>query len=125
MRRLLASIAAIASLALASCAARPAAAPAPAPAAAASILQASDPAPGATVAAPLNALTLHFSPPARLDELLVQGPDGSMPMMVTAAGEQARYSVPLPGLGSGAYTVSWRATAARREHKGSFAFTVK
>lgn len=107
--------------ALASCAAQPAAAPV----AAASILQASGPAPGATVAAPLNALTLHFSPPARLDELLVEGPDGTMPMMITAAGEQARYSIPLPGLGPGAYTVSWRATAAGREHKGSFAFTIR
>lgn len=48
-----------------------------------------------------------------------------MPMMVHAAGELSYYSVPLSGLGPGAYTVSWRATAHGREYRGAFGFIVK
>lgn len=121
MRYLLASMVAVATLTLASCVAQPAATPA----ATASILQSSDPSAGSSVAAPVNVLMLHFNPPARLDEVLVTGPDGVMPMMITAAGEQAHYSIPLPGLGPGSYTVAWRATANARAESGSFAFTVK
>lgn len=123
MRFLFAPIAVVAMLALSSCAAHPTAEPATV--ATASILQSSDPPPGSTVARPVNALVLRFNPAARLDEVMVTGPDGVMPMMITAAGEQARYSVPLPGLGTGSYTVAWRATAGARAHSGSFAFTVK
>jgi methionine-rich copper-binding protein CopC len=47
-----------------------------------------------------------------------------MPMMVTPAGEAAEYSIPLPDLESGAYTVNWRAEVAGRQHRGSFAFRV-
>jgi hypothetical protein len=46
-------------------------------------------------------------------------------MMVTAAGEQARYSLPLPALGKGNYSVDWSATAAGRQDRGTFSFTVK
>lgn len=123
MRLLLVPLVAVAAIALPACAAQPTAPPAPI--AAASLLQSSDPLPGSTVRAPVNALLLHFSPPARLDEVLVTGPDGVMPMMITAAGEQAHYSIPLPGLGAGSYTVGWRATANGREQSGSFTFTVK
>lgn len=119
-------LAAIAAVAPGACAAERTVAPAaPAAAQAGSILQSSNPASGATVQGPLNSLELHFQPPARLDELLVAGPDGTMPMMISAAGEQAHYAIPLPALGPGAYDVSWRATSAAREHRGSFAFTIK
>lgn len=116
-------LAALGACALTACAA-PAATP-PAASAAGSILERSSPAAGATLAAPLNTLILEFNPPARLDEVLVTGPDGKMPMMVTAAGEQRRYSLPLAALGPGAYSVSWRASAGMQEYRGDFAFTVK
>ena len=47
-----------------------------------------------------------------------------MPMMITAVGEVTDYSVPLPGLGAGAYTVTWRATAQGKTYDGSFQFRV-
>lgn len=74
---------------------------------------------------PVNDLQLHFNPPARLDEVTVNGPDGLMPVMVTAIGEVADYSVPLGGLGAGQYTVSWKARIGIRDYRGSFTFTVK
>lgn len=122
------TLATLAVSAIVACAADPAAAPpirAPATAAASSILQRSTPAAGSTVAAPVDALILDFASPARLNEVMVSGPDGQMPMMVDSVGEQRHYSVPLPGLGAGAYTVSWRATSAGQEYRGSLAFTVK
>ena len=98
---------------------------APATAAAVPLLASSVPANGETVRAPLNRLELHFSPPARLLEVTVSGPGGQMPMMVTAVGETAHYALPLPGLGPGAYTVDYRASAAGREDRGTFAFRVR
>ena len=68
---------------------------------------------------------LHFNPPARLDEVTVTGPGGTMPMMITPVGEVQHYALPLSGLGPGAYTAAWRATAQGREHRGSFGFTVR
>lgn len=90
-----------------------------------SILASSAPAPGSTVAGPVDELELHFAPPARLDEVTVSGPDGVMPTMIHAIGEVADYSIPLPGLGPGAYTVNWRATAKGANYRGSFAFIVR
>lgn len=90
-----------------------------------SILAGSTPAAGSTVAAPVNELKLRFDPPARLDEVTVTGPDGTMPMMVHAVGETADYSLPLSGLGPGGYTVNWKATSGGRAYQGSFAFTVR
>ena len=90
-----------------------------------SILAWSKPAAGSTVSAPINELVLHFSPPARLGEVTVTGPEGAMPMMVTAVGEVEHYSLPLPGLGPGRYSVDWRATAGGVEHHGSFVFQVR
>jgi methionine-rich copper-binding protein CopC len=108
---------------LGACAAAPPAAPA---ATAKSILQSSTPAGGSTVQDPVDSLELRFSPPARLTELTVTGSDGlTMPMMVTAVGEVARYSIPLSGLGPGSYTVDWQATVAGTPHRGSFRFTVR
>lgn len=104
--------------------------PAPSPPAAktaqgSSILTGSTPANGASVAAPVNRLELRFDPPARLGEVTVTGPDGMMPMMVTAIGEVARYELPLSGLGPGAYRVEWKASIAGTSYQGSFAFTVR
>ena len=112
---------------LGGCAAEPAAAPAGTSAASSdqSILVASSPAAGSAVSGPVNELMLHFSPPARLHEVTVTGPDGTMPMMVTAVGEVEHYSLPLSGLEAGSYTVDWRASAAGRDHQGRFSFTVR
>jgi len=108
----------------ASCAQPPAPA-APASASQSSILVSSTPAAGSTVEAPVNELVLNFEPPARLMEVTVTGPDGTMPTMITPIGEVARYSVPLPGLGPGSYRVDWRASAAGSAHQGSFGFRVQ
>ena len=91
----------------------------------ASILAASKPAAGSTVPAPVDELVLHFSPPARLAEVTVAGPDGTMPMMVSAVGEVEHYSLPLSGLGPGRYEVAWRASRGAVQHEGRFEFTVK
>jgi methionine-rich copper-binding protein CopC len=91
----------------------------------ASILASSNPTARATVSAPVSELRLRFSPPARLDEITVSGPEGLMPVKVTAVGEVADYSIPLSGLGPGQYRVNWRATSGGRDYRGSFAFTVK
>lgn len=92
---------------------------------ASSILAWSRPAAGSTVSAPVNELVLHFSPPARLGEVTVTGPEGAMPMMVTAVGEVEHYSLPLSGLGPGRYAVDWRAQAGGTEKQGRFAFAVR
>lgn len=93
--------------------------------ASASILSWSKPIGGSTVTAPVNELQLHFSPPARLGEVTLTGPEGAMPMMVTAVGEVEHYSLPLSGLGPGRYTVDWKATARGVDHRGSFGFDVR
>lgn len=98
---------------------------APQPAAEGSILAWSRPAAGSTVSAPVNELVFHFSPPARLHEVTVTGPEGAMATMVTAVGEAEHYSVPVSGLGSGRYTVAWRATARGTDYNGSFDFQVR
>jgi methionine-rich copper-binding protein CopC len=99
--------------------------PAPAARAAGSVLEQSAPAAGETVAGPVDDLRLRFARPVRLDEVIVEGPAGSMPMMVHAAGEVRDYSLPLPGLDPGVYTVRWRATAGGREERGTFSFVVR
>lgn len=95
-------------------------------AATSSILESASPSGGSTVRGPVDQLALRFSSPARLVEVTVTGADGvQTPMMVTAVGEVAAYSLPLPDLGPGAYTVGWRATAAGQVYQGSFRFTVR
>ena len=84
----------------------------------------SKPTAGSTVNVPAEELVLHFSPPARLGEVTVTGPDGAMPMMVTAVGEVDHYSLPLWADAPGACTVAWRASVQGREHQRSFDFTV-
>jgi methionine-rich copper-binding protein CopC len=108
---------------LASCAAQPASAP-PVQQPANSILVGSTPAAGSTVSGPVNELALRFNPPARLDEVTVTGPGGTMPMMVHAVGEAPSYSIPVSGLGPGTYTVDWRASVQGQSHQGRFPFTV-
>ena len=93
--------------------------------AAASILAWSTPAAGSTVSAPVKELVFHFTPPARLGEVIVSGPDGAMPMMVTAVGDVEHYSLPVDGLGSGSYRVAWRASASGVDYRGSFGFQVR
>ena len=123
-------IALLLSLLLTGCApsnGQPGAAPAVAPAgeaAESAILVRSSPSSGSTVRAPVDVLELEFDPPARLAEVIVTGPDGAMPMMISPVGEVRSYSLPLDGLGPGAYTVAWRATAQGREYRGAFGFTV-
>ena len=89
------------------------------------ILAATTPPAGSTVRGPLNDLRMRFDRPARLDEVLLNGPDGTTPMLIHAVGEVDAYSIPLPGLEAGAYTISWRATAQGQPYNGSFSFTVK
>ena len=83
------------------------------------------PAEGARVAAPTS-LSLTFREPVRLVEVVVVGPAGEMPMMITAAGEQTSYSVPLPDLEPGRHEVRWRVVAdGGASHEGRLSFTVR
>jgi methionine-rich copper-binding protein CopC len=89
----------------------------------ASILASSSPAAGSTVHAP-ESLRLRFDPPARLDEVKITGPGGTMPMMIHSVGEVADYDLPLSGLSPGSYSVEWQATVGGRPYSGHFNFTV-
>lgn len=92
----------------------------------ASLLERSTPSAGATVAAPPQSLVLVFRRPVVLAEVSVTGPDGmTMPMMVASAGAQARYVLPLDGLGPGVHEVRWRAIEDGATREGSFRFTVR
>jgi methionine-rich copper-binding protein CopC len=85
----------------------------------------SNPADGASVRAP-RLLSLTFREPVRLAEVTIIGPSGEMPMMITAAGEQRTYSVPLPDLEPGRHEVKWRALAQGGvAHEGRLSFTVR
>ena len=89
------------------------------------VLIQSDPADGASVRAP-RLLSLTFREPVRLAEVTITGPSGEMPMMITAAGEQRSYSVPLPDLEPGRHEVKWRALAGDgAAHEGRLSFTVR
>jgi copper resistance protein C len=82
------------------------------------------PADGATVRAP-QTLSLTFREPVRLAEVTITGPSGEMPMMVTAAGEQTSYTLPLVDLEAGTHELRWR--ALRRDGapiEGRLSFTV-
>ena len=89
------------------------------------LLVRSAPADGATVRAP-QTLSLSFREPVRLVEVTITGPSGEMPMMVTAAGEQSSYAVPLPDLESGPHEVRWRALdRGGIAREGRLSFTVR
>jgi methionine-rich copper-binding protein CopC len=89
------------------------------------LLASSAPANGSIVAGPVNQLKLRFAVPARLLEVTVEGPEGLMPMMITPASEAVDYSVPLPGLGAGAYRVNWKASVSGATQKGTLTFSVR
>jgi methionine-rich copper-binding protein CopC len=109
---------------LAAACAAPQSAPPPAPAAS-SILASSSPADGAVVAAPRQ-LRLVFREPVRLAEVVVAGPDGEMPMMLSPAGAQTTYVLPLDGLSPGVHDVRWRAvTDGGTTRQGTLRFTVR
>ena len=89
------------------------------------LLVRSVPAEGAIVRAP-QTLSLTFRAPVRLAEVAIAGPSGEMPMMVTAAGEQTSYSIPLPDLEPGHHDVRWRALARGEvSYEGRLSFTVR
>lgn len=91
-----------------------------------SVLQRSSPADGARVADPVQQIELWFEPPARLIELTVTDCDGlTIPTMITSIEPSSYYSVPLPDLSEGVYTVSWRATAGGEAYRGTFRFAVE
>jgi methionine-rich copper-binding protein CopC len=90
-----------------------------------SILESSTPAADSVVASPVDELVLNFNPPARLDEVTVTGPAGTMPMMVHAVGETTHYSLPLSEAGPGAYRVDWKAHSQGLEHRGLVRFTIR
>jgi len=89
----------------------------------ASILASSTPAAGSTVPE-VGALTLAFDPPARLDELLVDGPSGTIATMVHAVGERREHRVPIDASAPGTYVVRWRARVGASDHRGRFSFVV-
>ena len=89
------------------------------------LLVQSNPSDGASVLAP-RLLSLTFREPVRLTEVTITGPSGEMPMMVTAAGEQTSYSLPLSDLEPGRHDVRWRALARGGvPHEGRLSFTVR
>lgn len=92
----------------------------------AGLIRKSSPSDGATLSGAPENLVLTFARPVRLHEVVVKGSDGSeMPTMVTAAGEAAEFTVPLPPLEPGTYAVTWRATSGGSSHQGSIRFTVR
>ena len=96
------------------------------PSAGPSLLASSDPAAGAVVEGPVEKLDLHFSRPARLREVTITAPDGTlMPMMVTAIGETLRYSLPLTSLNRGRHIVRWKAARGGKDYEGEFDFEVR
>ena len=98
-----------------------------APGAPAPLLESSTPADGARLTASPSNLVLNFRTPVRLQEVTVAGSDGqTMPMMITAVGLTRSYSIPLPDLEPGAYSVRWRATdSAGAVQEGRLAFVVR
>lgn len=97
-----------------------------APAAARGVLTSSAPANGARLSAVPTRLVLDFARPVRLAEVTVKGTDGlEMPMMVSSAGANRRYELPLDGLGRGSYTIHWRAIdEAQHSHEGDISFEI-
>lgn len=96
------------------------------PASATSLLERSIPADGARLLASPENLVLNFRTPVRLQEVTVLGADGqSVPMMITAAGLSRSFSIPMPDLEPGSYTVRWRAAdETGGSHEGSLGFVL-
>ena len=90
-------------------------------------LQSSTPADNAQLAQAPKTLTLNFSEAAQLARLVMVG-DGkeiSIPIDKTAKASQS-FTVTLPELAPGKYTVHWTAVAADDGHitRGSFVFSI-
>lgn len=87
-------------------------------------LHASVPADKSKVAAP-EAIELHFSDAARLTALTLQQGNAAPKSLSVPSKAAKDISVPVKGLGPGAYTVSWR-VASEDGHvmSGNFSFTV-
>lgn len=92
----------------------------------ASLLENSIPPDGARLSASPENLVLNFRSPVRLQEVTVLGSDGqSVPMMITAAGSVRSFSIPMPDLEPGSYTVRWRATGDTGSSlEGSLGFVI-
>jgi hypothetical protein len=90
-------------------------------------LQSSTPADNSQLAAAPKALTLNFSESAQLAvlKLTTNGKDIPVTVDKTAKASQT-FTLPLPALAPGKYTVQWSAVAADDGHvtKGSFVFSV-
>jgi copper resistance protein C len=90
-------------------------------------LKSSAPADNAQLAAAPKTLTLNFSEAAQLAVLKLTADGKEIPIAVdkTAKASQT-FTLPLPALAPGKYTVQWSAVAADDGHvtKGSFAFSV-
>src|SRR5438105_715749 len=94
-------------------------------------LAGSDPADGAQLDQPPPAVTLHFTeqPDVSISSVRALAPSGQVvaggpPQAV--AGDPRAQRVPVPSLGSGSYTVSWRVVSKVDGHvtAGSFSFGV-
>jgi methionine-rich copper-binding protein CopC len=90
-------------------------------------LQSSSPADGAHLSEAPKTLTLKFNEAAQLAvlKLVSGGTEIVVPVDRTAKASQS-FTLPLPGLPPGNYTVQWSAVAAGDGHvtKGSFAFSI-
>jgi len=90
-------------------------------------LQSSTPADNAQLSEPPKSLLLNFSEAAQLAvlKLVVNGKEIAIPLD-KAAKPSATYTVTLPALAPGAYTVQWTAVAADDGHvtKGTFKFSI-
>lgn len=90
-------------------------------------LQSSVPADSAQLAQAPKTLTLAFSEAAQLARLVLVGggKEISIPLDKTAKPSQS-FTLPLPGLAPGKYSVQWTALAADDGHvtKGTFSFSI-
>lgn len=92
-----------------------------------SMLTASDPADGATLAHAPNALRLTFMHPVMLQTVAITGP-GDAPVAATfrrPTTPTAQYGIALPALGSGAYSVTWTASGMGHSMQGTLHFTIQ
>jgi copper resistance protein C len=90
-------------------------------------LQSSTPADNAELTAAPKTLALNFSEPARLAmlKLVVDGKDIPVPLDKSAKPGQS-FTLTLPALAPGSYTVQWAAVAVDDGHvtKGTFKFSI-
>lgn len=91
-------------------------------------LLSSSPADKAQLAQAPTSLTLTFSETARLAMVKLTSAGREIPVPLDKSAKPAEsFSLTLPALASGSYTVQWSAVASDDGHvtKGSFSFTVK